>query len=108
LVQLVKTADFDSVDGGSNPSASAKRRNNMINQAMKRKIDDGEAIDLRHCARQGPYYILKEFVDDVDYCDGQKEQWIWSIGRRKKDGVILASPMADLYQNPEFECLWLR
>lgn len=36
------------------------------------------------------------------------KHYIWSIGKRHSDGVILASRNGDLYQNPEFECLWLR
>lgn len=91
----------------------------MENKAMQRKINSGEAIDLKDCRRieadgtvegnkKNPYYVVENFIDDADYCDSSTESWIWSIGRRKSDGLILASTTADLYQNDEFECLWLR
>ncbi len=91
----------------------------MQNKAMERKIKSGNAIDLKDCERidapstsegnhKNAYYILKDFEDDMDYCDSSSESWIWSIGRRKSDGVILASTTSDLYQNPDFECLFLR
>lgn len=86
---------------------------------MERKIARGDAIDIKDCERlpadgtfegnnKNPYYILKSFEDDMDYCDSTLENWIWSIGRRKSDGLILASTTADLYQNDEFDCLFLR
>jgi hypothetical protein len=79
-----------------------------MNLAMQRKVADGEARDIGACERVGPYYLLATFMEDVDYCDLKAGVWIWSIGRRLSDGVILASPRNDLYQNGEFECLWLR
>jgi hypothetical protein len=75
---------------------------------MKERLDAREAIDLSPCKREGRYYVVETYVDGVDYCDAKTEAWIWSIGRRLSDGVILASTQADLYQNPAFECLWLR
>ena len=80
----------------------------MINRRMAEKIEQGEAVDVRNCAKEGRYYRLPEFVDDVDYCDGANEWWIWSIGRRYSDGVIHASTSTDLYQNPDYHCLFLR
>lgn len=79
----------------------------MTNRAMARKLIDGEAIDISGYPRTGQYYILIG-VEGKDYCDAEREEWIWSIGRRRADGVILASVSSDLYQNPQFECLWLR
>jgi hypothetical protein len=31
------------------------------------------------------------FKEGKDYCDGERERWIWSIGQRKSDGTIFAS-----------------
>jgi hypothetical protein len=76
--------------------------------SMKRKLDAGEAIDISECPREGEYYILKEATERKDYFDLRNEIVIWSIGRRRRDGVILASAKRDLYDNPDFECLWLR
>jgi hypothetical protein len=80
----------------------------MTNQRMKEKLKAGEAIDVSECPRLGPYYVLRKFVTDKDYCDAKDQAWIWSIGRRFHDGLILASRKGDLYQNQNFECLWLR
>jgi hypothetical protein len=88
----------------------------MLNQAMQRKLTRGEAIDVETIAVQhtehGPayegVYRLQRYVDDRDYCVGSSESWIWSIGRRLSDGAIFAATDARFYQNPAFECLWLR
>lgn len=83
------------------------------NLAMQRKLETGNAIDVSKCQREGPYYVLTPDIwrgpdAEVDYCDAAQDKWIWSIGRRRSDGVILASCSTNFYQNPDFECLWLR
>jgi hypothetical protein len=80
----------------------------MINQAMQEKLNSKEAVDISRYDREGSYYILPFAPAEAEYCNAKTEQWIRSIGRRKSDGVILASEQADLYENPAFECLWLR
>lgn len=79
-----------------------------MNYAMQEKLKRNEAIDISGCAREGKYYVLSEIRHECDYCDAITEQWIWSIGRRKADGKTLASTSPDLYQNPDYDCLWLR
>lgn len=80
-----------------------------MNSAMHKKVEKGEAIDLSDAVSfKGHYYVVDNFIEDKDYCVLKTIQWIWSVGRRKSDGLILASTSADLYQNPDFECLWLR
>ena len=81
----------------------------MLNKAMERKLQSGDALDVSAGDNeQGPHYRLLAYVDGKDYCDAKRERWIWSIGKRKSDGVIIASTDNDLYQNEAFECLWLR
>jgi len=81
----------------------------MINKAMERKLNSGEAIDVSGCQRSGVGdYILTEFTADVDYCDKKREVWIWSIGRHKETGEIRASTSNTYYHNNDYECLWLR
>lgn len=88
--------------------AQAKQRQ-MRNLRMAEKIAKGEAIDISSCERnKDGDYILKRFVGNVDYCDGSTEEWIWSIGRDRQTGEILASTTTKFYQNPSFECLFLR
>lgn len=78
------------------------------NQAMRRKLNARKAIDVSGYPIYGGAYVLPFFTEGADYCDSRNERWIWSIGRRKSDGVILASVTDEFYQNDEFECLWLR
>lgn len=80
----------------------------MTNRRMLEKLENEEAIDLKDNKREGRFYILEKFVDGADYCDTSADRWIWSIGKRKSDGVILASLAGDLYENDAYECLWLR
>jgi hypothetical protein len=90
----------------------------MLNQAMKRKLASGDAIDVETVLTDfgpgdyGPAFAgvfrLREFKDGVDYCVGSTEQWIWSIGKRETDGAIFAAIDSRFYQNPAFECLFLR
>lgn len=80
----------------------------MRNKAMQSKLRDGDAIDVSSYPRVGRHYQVATFIDRKDYCDASTEQWIWSIGRRNSDGAIFASTTGDLYQNPNYECLWLR
>jgi hypothetical protein len=75
---------------------------------MQEMIEKGEAIDLSNNKREGRYYVLEEVIDGMDYCDAVRECWIWSIGRRVSDGTILADTTNVFYQNPDYQCLWLR
>jgi hypothetical protein len=84
----------------------------MKNLRMAEKLRARQALDvgtvgLRHPSRQG-VWILPKIIDGMDYCDAQSESWIWSIGMDKKTGQILASTTTEFYENPDYECLWLR
>lgn len=81
----------------------------MKNKAMKLKLENGECLDVSNFSNnEDGDYILDEFYEDVDYCDTHEEQWIWSIGKHYKTGEIIASFSTKYYQNPEYECLFLR
>lgn len=89
----------------------------MINKAMERKAESGEALDvetmLASPQEHGPaygsdVYKLTHYVDGLDYFVGSQEAWIWSIGRRLSDSAIFAATDGRFYENPAFECLWLR
>lgn len=80
----------------------------MANKAMARKFQKGGCIDVSRFERKDGDYILPDFVDDVDYADAVHEFWIGSIGKHLKTGEIRASTSNKFYQNPEYECLWLR
>ena len=80
---------------------------------MAESIISGKGISLACCEvnSDGRYLVPKQLFEnskDGDFCNHKTEEWIWSIGKRRSDGVILASHGSELYQNPEFECLWLR
>jgi hypothetical protein len=57
---------------------------------------------------EGAWQIF-EFNEDCDYVYGVRGDTrpIWSIGRRA-DGCYFAAPDSRFYQNPRFECVWLR
>ena len=87
----------------------------MLNKTMKRKLYLGEAIDLKDCERieigNDKTYVIKRswlMISAYDFCDSSTESWILSIGKRKSDGLILASVTPNLYRNPDFDCLWIR
>lgn len=93
--------------------ASFKGTNEMTNRRMAEKIDRGEAISLHGCDRtlEGDYIVppnLWRDGDGTDYCDRDSEQWIWSIGRHHVTGQIVASTGTKYYENPDYECLFLR
>jgi len=81
----------------------------LKNRRMAQKLRTGEAIDLsgRPLTPEG-FYKLDDFIEGVDYCDAGTEAWIWSIGISYATGELLASTSSVFYQNPLFECLWVR
>ncbi len=82
----------------------------MTNLAMQQKLQSGEALDVLqegHEISDG-LYLLRRFVDGRDYCDPKREWWIWSIGRNVFDGRIMASVDTRFYQDPNWDCLFLR
>jgi hypothetical protein len=82
----------------------------MNNLRMREKLDLGECLDVNkigHAIGNGRF-VLDRYEDGVDYCDAATEQWIWSIGRRVLDGVIVAAIDTSMYLNPAYECIWLR
>lgn len=85
----------------------------VIPQRMAEKLKTGRARDVRKDGQEDPshpgHFILDVYMDDVDYCDGKTGQWIWSIGRQRDfPKLYVASLRGDLYQNPDYECVWLR
>lgn len=82
----------------------------MQNKAMEAKLDSFDALDVRTIGFEiePGVFELQKFSEDTDYCDAGTEQWIWSIGKREKDGKIFASTDARFYQKSGYDCLWLR
>jgi hypothetical protein len=99
----------------------------LRNQAMARKIAKRECVDISDCARTaGGDYVLKTFVDGIDYCDASREAWIWSIGKLLRPlpsvmadgsritlqpGTFLASTTSRMYTagvSEAIECVFLR
>jgi hypothetical protein len=75
---------------------------------MVRGVDNGDVIDVGACPNDEHYYTLNEEpLFGVEYCDVNRGYRMRSIGRRKSDGAIIASRTGELYQHPDFECLWL-
>jgi len=87
----------------------SKKWEKLNNKAMARKLSSGDCVDLSKCEKkEDSTYIVLNFIEGVDYCDAEKEIWIWSIGQDKKTGEILASHDTRFYQNQDYKCLWLR
>ena len=77
----------------------------MKNKAMARKLRKNEAIDVSGFAQTDTGdYILPDFVDNVDYCDKEREVWIGSIGENIKTKEIRASVSTIYYQNSDYKC----
>ena len=75
---------------------------------MVRMVERGEAVDVSNCPREGGHYTLEGPPrEGMEYCAVDHGFRIRSIGRRKSDGTIVASVAPDLYENPEYECVWL-
>lgn len=81
----------------------------MQNLAMERKLQAGECIDVGACDKTAEGdYVLTHFFEGSDYADAKNEAWVWSIGRHKETGQIVASTSSKFYMHPDYECLWLR
>lgn len=84
----------------------------MMNKRMEEKLQNKEVISLHNCEMEGDVYILPENISpeniESDYCNAKTEQWIWSIGKRLSDGVVLAAHDTRFYLNSIYKCLWLR
>jgi len=82
----------------------------LRNKRMAEKLTSGEALSILDVGKAigGGLYLLDRFQQDIDYCDPTTEEWIWSIGRNRTTGEILASTTGGLYQDEAWECLWLR
>lgn len=87
----------------------------MAVSEMQRQVKRGETFDVSTCKRTPEgYYILPRRMhppkrkEPKDYCDLETKTWIWSIGKHRVTGLVLASTTANFYQRRGWECLWLR
>lgn len=80
------------------------------NRVMREMLDKGECINVRAIGKEIEHgvFLLHTFIENKDYCDWKRQQWIWSIGRDKQGNAIFASYDDRYYLNPQYECLWLR
>jgi hypothetical protein len=82
-----------------------------MNERMQEKLSALEAIDVRGIGTElepGVFELRAFLGDGMDYCDGQNWSWIWSIGIEKATGRIHAAVDGRFYQNPLYDCVWLR
>jgi hypothetical protein len=82
----------------------------MNNLAMEQRLKAGTALSVLVEGReiQTGLYELRRFVEDRDYCDPKRETWIWSIGRNFLTGKIVAATDVRFYDDPTWECLFVR
>lgn len=88
-----------------------------MNKRMRAKVEAGDAINLygavRHLDGHTTVFQVDALIEDMDYCvldDGEDalDQWIYSIGRRDTDGIMLAATDVRFYKRDGFKCVWLR
>jgi hypothetical protein len=77
---------------------------------MTEKLRAKECLDVNRIGKAlgGGRFLLRRVIRGMDYCDAQNERWIHSIGRDRRTKNIIASVGYELYQNPRYDCLWLR
>lgn len=90
----------------------------MTNHTMLRMVARGDALDVSPykdntvAANGKPTYTLPEgfYQDGLDYCDKVLELWVWSIGRHKETGAVVAALDDRFYrcEDSGYECIWLR
>lgn len=88
----------------------ANKWKHVRNKRMAVKLTRGEALSVLEIgeALGDGHYKLNRFVEEMDYYDPEAEAHIWSIGRNKATGEIIASVTGEFYLNKEYDCLWLR
>ncbi len=86
----------------------------MKNLHMRQELRSGEAFDVSGCRRtkEGDYILPRRMhppkrKDPKNYCDAKLAAWIWSIGRNKRTGQVVASLSGRFYQRRGWECVWL-
>jgi hypothetical protein len=82
----------------------------LPNYSMLEKLRTGQAHDVNVIGEEVEEGVweLHNFMDDVDYCDAESEEWICSIGRAKETGVFYAATDARFVDNPDFDLVWVR
>lgn len=86
------------------------KRKVIINTMMHDMVQKGIAKDVTKVGHEICHglYKLDSFEDGMDYCDPDKNLWIWSIGKNLCSGEIFASIDTRYYGHSGFECIWLR
>lgn len=87
------------------------RWKHLRNQHMARKLSSGEAKDVSPYRTQVGTYELPDgfYEEDHDYCDAERDAWVWSIGREKTTARrTFAALDARFYMVDDYDCLWLR
>ena len=88
----------------------------MRNRWLEREQRRGEVWDVSRCKRRtrdGDYVLPRKMyppkrAEGRDYADIAHERYVWSIGRNKRTGAVIASLSGKFYQRPGWDCLWLR
>lgn len=82
---------------------------------MKESLQKCQAIAVDQCGKEVEpgVFLLDErmrlhTIDGLDMCVKEREEWIWSVGVSQKDGRLYASTDSRFYQNPDYECVFLR
>jgi hypothetical protein len=87
-----------------------------VSNVSMQKALEGDCIDVDTIGEPHPNFpgvwTLYGFMDGMDYCAANFNEWIYSIGalRNPETGryTFYAATDNRFYQNPKFICAWLR
>jgi hypothetical protein len=112
LKQKVSASEFETIKKLIDLSEAVLVK--RLNQYMLESLESGEAVDVRERGEEiePGVFRLRIFnkATQLDYCDAKNQAWIWSIGRDKQTGEILAATDGRFYSDEtgRYDCVWLR
>jgi GH43 family beta-xylosidase len=76
----------------------------------KLEVQSGRSLSVLAEGKQleDGLFELRRFVEGRDYVDPQRGRWVQSIGRHYATGQIYAAFDSRFYDNPTWECLFIR
>jgi hypothetical protein len=80
------------------------------NPYMHQSLTTGRMIDVQQIGVEiePGVFRLNKFIPDVEYVDSNAGKYIYSIGRHHATGEIFAAFDGRYYDNPDYECVFLR
>jgi hypothetical protein len=101
---------WDAVISGLSKYERPETYQNIKNTWMKKELLSGTVIDVRQVGVEiePGVFKLTHFVPETQYVDPEKEQFIYSIGKDRETGDILAAYDTRFYNDDDYETLYLQ